>query len=862
MFIYLDNLAKSENGKREMFLIPQPRYIKVDNFQNLKITEQSRIITDLEPDLLFIIEQFQDTLTNSRLKEKLEVREINNVNDFPNLESLLEYKTSYFPENLFDKVKNEENFINQGYIIVCTESEILIDAHSHQGLFYGTQTFLQLINSSFDKLSFNKVRVLDFPALKIRGVSDDISRGQAATLDNLKKFIKELSHYKINQYYLAYMQDMFKFTNYPEIGKNRGSYSKEDIVKLHNYAKKHFIDVIPIFQTLGHWENILCHPDYWEYGEFPGSNSLNIANEDIYALLDEMIGEFSDTFKSEYFHIGADESWDVGKVASKEFIENGGIGKAYLDHYKKVYDIVKKHGYKKLIIYHDIIFKHEDVLKGLPKDIIIMYWKYNTKTDHPILKKIKKYGFQIITSPSIMDYNRIFPSIDKYEKNITNLVKYGYKNGAIGEITSSWGDYRNKEIRENRFYGFIFSSMVGWDPLKEFNLMHFWRGIFIHFFGIQSSKLVSVFSKFRSLQDKNLLHTRASGYYNHFFAHPYAKNTKRYKKNLNTKGFEKVISTMNELINDCEELESEVLKNKDNIKNLAFVAKHIRFYCKKRINSKSLVKYFPVNDKFILQKINNLKELKEELVLLLNEYENLWLKCAKNDGFNSIKIQYLWLINFYNVKIEQIENNVKWKNPNIESELIFLNSKDLHRVHTTFYRKIIRIEGDIEKASLQVIAGTFAKLHINEKYIGYIITRHSLNYVILENNIKIFNILDYLKQGDNILTIENTDFIGGLGPISIFGEIKLSNGKDILITTDKTWEATREFNGKWEKVESLGKPPRITGALCYPDFSNSLHSKEDDSFTIFNTLASKVSKKFFRLLKFAFYLFHRLNILE
>ncbi|KKL05227.1 hypothetical protein LCGC14_2608140, partial [marine sediment metagenome] len=127
---------------------------------------------------------------------------------------------------------------------------------------------------------------------------------------------------------------------------------------------------------------------------------------------------------------------------------------------------------------------------------------------------------------------------------------------------------------------------------------------------------------------------------------------------------------------------------------------------------------------------------------------------------------------------------------------------------------------------------------------------------------KIFNILNFLKQGDNIIAIENTDFIGGLGPISIFGEITLSNGNEILITSDKTWEATREFNGEWERIKSLGKPPRITGGLCFPDFSNSLHSKANDSFTVFNTLASKKSKGFFRLLKFVFYLFQRLDILE
>ncbi|KKL14129.1 hypothetical protein LCGC14_2518850, partial [marine sediment metagenome] len=416
MFICLDNLAKSEDIKKEMFLIPQPRYMKVDNFQNLKITEQSRILTDLESDHFFIFEQVQDNLAKTGLKKILDTQVVDNLSDFPNLKSVLENEISNFPENLLDKVKNEENFINQGYIIVCTESEILIDAHSHQGLFYGIQTLLQIINSSYDKLSIKKVRIIDFPALKIRGVSDDISRGQAATLDNLKKFINQLSHYKINQYYLVYMQDMFKFSNHPKIGEDRGAYSKEDITELHNYAKKHFIELIPIFQTTGHWENILSNPDYWKYGEFPGSNSLNIANEEIYALLDEMIGELSDAFKSEYFHIGADESWDVGKVASKEFIENVGIGKAYLDHYKKVYDIAKKHGYKKIIIYHDILYKYEEVLSGLPKDIIIMYWKYNSKTDHPALKKIRKSGFQVITSPSIMDYNRIFPSIDKYEK--------------------------------------------------------------------------------------------------------------------------------------------------------------------------------------------------------------------------------------------------------------------------------------------------------------------------------------------------------------------------------------------------------------------------------------------------------------
>lgn len=862
MFIYLENLIESEDNTKEIFLIPQPRYFKLKNFKKVKVTEQSKLFTNVDGNYSFIIEQFQEKLKFFGLKQKLEMLKVHDLSNFPNIELFIEKCRSSFPEGLYPKIIAEKNYFQQGYILVSKGTELYLEASSPQGIFYGIQTLIQLLNSSQDKLSLNELRIIDFPALQIRGVSDDISRGQAATIENLKKFIRELSHYKINQYYLVYMQDMFKFTNHPEIGKGRGAYSQEDIIELQNFAKSYFIEIIPIFQTIGYWDNILHHPDYWKYGEFPGSNSLNIANEEIYDLLDGMIGELSKAFKSEYFHIGADESWDVGKLASKSFIENKSIGKAYLTHYKRVYDIVKKHGYKKVIIYHDIIYKYKEVLEGLPKDIIIMYWKYNTKQKHPILNKLKKYNLPLIVSPSIMDFNRIFPSIGKYEKNIVNLVKYGHDRGIIGAITSSWGDYRNKEIRENRFYGFIFSAMVGWNPVKEINTLHFWKGLFLHFFGIIDSKLLTIFGKIRSIQDQKLLNTSILSYYNHFFSHPYAKNNSKYRKNINTSGYDNLISDLNTIIKLCKELEKIVLKNDINIRNLAFVAKHIRFYCKKRLNSKSLVKYVPVTENYKNQKIKEIENLKEELNLLLDDYEYLWLQSARVEGFQAIKTRYLWLLKFYDDKIAQIKSDVNWEDPNIPSELIYLDTKELHKPHTTFYQKIIKIDGKIESVHLQVIAGTFAKLFINNSYIGYTITRHSLNYVTLQNNIQIFDINEYLAQGENVIRIENTDFIGGLGPINIYGEIKLANNNVIQIKTDKMWLATREFDKNWKKVKSFGKPPKATGGLSYPKFTENLHSKETNSMALLNTIASRKSKWFFGIIKLIFYLFYRYDILE
>jgi len=861
MFIYLENLEESENKDKELYLIPQPRYLKLKKFKNWKIAEHSLLLTDIEEDYFFIIGQFQEKLAFFGLKKEIKVQNVNNINKYPQIESFLNNTRKNFPDQLYNKILNEQNYIEQGYILISEGSSICIQALSYQGMFYGIQTLIQLLNSSQNKLSINEIVIIDFPALKIRGISDDISRGQSPTIDNLKKFIKELSHYKINQYYLAYMTDMFKFSQYPEIGKDRGAYLKDDIIELHDFAKKHFVELIPIFQTVGNWDNILHNPNYWEYGEFPGSNSLNITNEKIFGLLDDMIGELSTVFKTEYFHIGADESWDVGKFASKELVEKIGIEQAYLNHYKKVYDIAKKYGYKKVIIYHDILYKYEKILEGLPNDLIIMYWKYNSQKNHPILNKIKNYGFPLIVSPSIIDYNRIFPSFKKYEKNIINLIKFGYENGAMGEITSSWGDYRNKEIRENRIYGFIFSAMVGWDPIKEIKLIYFWKSLFIHFFGIIDPKLIYIFSTFHSIQDNHRLFVRPTSYYNHFFAHPYSSNKKKYKKNIKITKFDNLISDLNDVVKNCEELEDMVYKNRINIKNLEFVAKHMIFFCMKRINSKTMVEFKSFREAYTNQKINEIQDLILRLTSLIEEYEILWLESAKKEGFESVKRLYVWLIKFYEEKIENLQNDINWKNPNIPSELIYLDKEALHKTHTTHYKYTINIEGKIESAFLQVIAGTFAKIFINDLYIGYTITRHSLNFVVLENNIQIFDIKKCLNQGENKIIIENSDFIGGIGPINVYGEIELLNKERIEISTDKTWLATRKLNGEWRGVKSFGRPPKGTGGLYYPDFKNFLHSKESESLAFLNSIMSRISKRSFWILKLIFRLFYRFNIL-
>lgn len=132
--------------------------------------------------------------------------------------------------------------------------------------------------------------ILDWPDLLIRGISDDVSRGQAPTVQELKREMKLWSQYKINTYAM-YIEDIIRTPSHPQIGADRGAYSSEEILEIVQYAKSRYITIFPIIETLGHMDNILTLPEYSSLGEFSGSHCLSIANGNIYPFLREYISE-------------------------------------------------------------------------------------------------------------------------------------------------------------------------------------------------------------------------------------------------------------------------------------------------------------------------------------------------------------------------------------------------------------------------------------------------------------------------------------------------------------------------------------------------------------------------------------------
>ncbi len=840
--IVIKNLRKLDDYiVQEPVLIPKPKEISRLENNSAYILSSDSILSfiNIKDNELFVndINDFLREFTG------MDPLKIDNPSDSDN--KLLNEKSEW---DLLD-VNNPE-----GYNIEIINERILVYALHENGLFYGMQTILQLLKNALlsggtslkkKKLILPEIEIRDVPDLKIRGVAQDISRGQVFTIDNAKRYMKILSHYKMN-FYCLYMEDMFAHPKHPLIGKGRGALTIEEIKDLDIFAKEHFIELVPIFECLGHVDNILAHEEYEHLGEFPGAQCLNISNPDIYSFLNDFISEISNAFSTEYFHIGCDESFDLGKGRSKEFIKEQGKGKALVDCYEKIYHLARENGNRHVIMYDDIVRINKEVQKTLEKDLILMYWNYSPKKKYPSLEKYIKAGFRVIVSPSMMNWQRNFPDNKNSSKNIINFTRKAYKyrnHGCLGVINSTWGDQRYYSLRENEIFGAVLSAAVSWTT-PGFNYISFKKNFGFLFYGIEKEKLDS----FNELY--TLLSSSASYYYRgikllppffntYFFKHPFS--TKKLKPTF--KKYAKLGDMAAKCLEIHGELKASVVFESENFEYIEFGAEIARFLKEKIGISLKISKLLKNPDFPRGALIKDLEGVKEKVQYLKDKYEKLWLRAAKRPGLDEILKLYDSLIKFYEDKISQLKNEKDFEDPYLKSEWIWARETSGPSA-PRYFRKIIEINNDFEKAVIQGIASNQMKIYINGKYIGEVFSRLSLSALPIKNRVKVWDITSELKKGKNIIAIEAYNYEGFKGAINLYGEIKL---KAAAITeeifTDKTWLTNKkeifdtddwlklDFDDSlWKPAKSYGRPPKLNGDIFAPNLMNGEISSTQDYF--------------------------------
>ncbi len=715
---------------------------------------------------------------------------------------------------------------SEGYVLDVGTDGIVIMAESARGRFYGVQTLVQLLRKDKKTLNAPRVFVRDWPLLAIRGITDDLSRGQVSTMENFKKIVRFLSRNKLNVY-SPYIEDIFVFTNHPLIGKDRGALTAQEVRELDAYARQYHVELIPIFETLGHWENILLMPEYSGYGEFPGAHTVNVSDERVYALLDEMIGELAAAFSSPYFNMAADESWDVGLGANKERVAQSDIATVHAEHYKRLFAMLKKYG-KTPLMYGDIILNNPEILGKIPKDVIIVDWQYWAGQRYPSPEVFRDAGFPYIVSPAVWNFTGPFPNYLNTVVNVRNFTRDGYLNGSLGVLTSNWNDFGGEALRELNYSGFAWTAECAWQPLGA-DIAEFNTRFFPQFFGSEEAG--------RAAQ---MIYTILSDPFNQMHWHdlwrhpllPLRPNGMNHLWRIQS-----IESTMPFAQRLIDEAQREALRNNDQFPFLRFVTNlNLWFAQKLRVGeqikqwqSDSVLQANPDSLRHLV--VPAARSVVEHLRTVQREFKAQWLTTNRPDNLVRLMNRYDRQAAYW----EEIADDPGKTDPTIPSQWLYHPSANPRnrdssatQVPKAFFRLVLDGSSGEMPAGLQLIADTYARVLVNGTQIGEVLARPSLSLLVEEHRVRQWDLTPHLRpKGRNVIAIEGANYnpFGSSG-INVLGYRVDASGNYHTVVLDTLVKVSDKAAEGWtrEPFDDFGwvpaAPMKYPNPVIAPSFRN------------------------------------------
>ncbi|HVU27409.1 MAG TPA: family 20 glycosylhydrolase [Verrucomicrobiae bacterium] len=337
----------------------------------------------------------------------------------------------------------------ESYALAISKTGIEISFREIGGLRAATTTLRQLLRQFGRKLPCLKIR--DWPDFARRGVMLDVSRGRVPKLATLLDLAEKLSDFKINELQL-YTEHTFAYRNYKSVWQSWGALTAKEIQILDARCRELGIDLVPNQNSFGHLRYFLEDPKLKKLGEI--SEPYEDASKEFVRrpttlapnhpgtlpFLRGLYDELFPNFTSQFFNIGCDETWDLGKGQSKNTCERKGKGVVYLDFLKKICREVSARG-KTPMFWGDIILKYPNLIRALPKNVIALNWGY--EANHPFEKEAAQFAkakIPFYVCPGTSTWQTLIGKHDNALANLKSAAKAGKKSGAIGYLITDWGD--------------------------------------------------------------------------------------------------------------------------------------------------------------------------------------------------------------------------------------------------------------------------------------------------------------------------------------------------------------------------------------------------------------------------------------
>lgn len=574
--------------------------------------------------------------------------------DLPSVAQALKRNSFDVPASLTD----------EGYVILATADRVIVAGKTAAGTFYGLQTLKQLVRGEGATANVPSVRIVDWPTMRWRGLSDDISRGPVPTVDYIKRQIRTLAFFKMNMHSF-YMEHTFRSESHPLIGPEGGSLTPSEIRELVAYARNYHVELVPEQQTFGHLHKALRLEKYAELAETPYGDVLSPQQPGSYKLVADWYKELNELFPGQFFHIGADETFELGEGQSKEQAKTKGVGAIYFEHLNRVREVLKPYN-RRLMFWGDIALHHPDLIGNVPKDMIVMNWQYSARDDFwNSIKPFQDAGLQQFVCPGAQNWNQIFPNTEAAVKNIVNFVRDGQKAGAIGMMNTTWDD-DGETLFEMTWYPIVLGAAASWQE-GAVDAQQFDRDFDWAFFRNDGDQFVKAERALGSVNSQLTAGTTDEM----FWRDPFTTQFQNQARNL-AERVRKMRVSVEETAESLQRNEGRARRNASAIASMKFAAKRFdhlgrRYEVMQRFNEQYWDAYLNLGDRTKVRKLryysgaiyNNLREMAEELSILKEDYRRQWLAENRPYWLESVLARYDQMISIWLTKSRAMDEALR-----------------------------------------------------------------------------------------------------------------------------------------------------------------------------------------------------------
>ncbi len=346
--------------------------------------------------------------------------------------------------------------LDQAYQLIISRRQVTIRYVGEEGLRNAHLTLDQL--QRLYGAAIPCCTITDWPAYKYRGWMDDISRGPVPHEAYRQKQYEVLHALKYN------------FSNYYT---EHTLYQKEfpDLAPAYAADCKPLPDEVINLQLFAHAEKTLRVP-FYQY-MMDSKNNFNPAKEATYEFLRKRIaGAFERIPNSPFFIINCDETEQLGTGRAKRLVDSLGADQVYVNHINRCYNLIRQLSTRhsplstRVVMWGDIVAKNPAMMRQLPKDMTYIMWAYEPldSYDH-LIKPFKDNGTPFWVAPSLSHSSNMISNPYRYMKNIANLARDGWRNGAEGLMNTCWDD-NGEALFDNCWHGLFWSAEMAWNPIK------------------------------------------------------------------------------------------------------------------------------------------------------------------------------------------------------------------------------------------------------------------------------------------------------------------------------------------------------------------------------------------------------------